>query len=232
MNTNGHAQPIQHLVDLSAAPIVRADDPDRLDDRSGRPRPLAEVLGDRAVELLVAWTGRLGEHRVDDPQGNRSRHRRHLVAAQAPLQQQHAASRPRHVPHPGEDVHTIRHALRQIGQHHRHRTARRNDLGQSCHGDVTARHDLEPIVPPIPIQLVTKPRSLRTVLRDDQDHRLHDCGVARRRALLGTEPASAAYRRVTVGVGDRKRPAPSAAAKTDSTPSSARARCGKSAPNR
>ena len=48
-------------------------------------------------------------------------------------------------------------------------------------GAVTARHDLQPIVPPIPIQLVTKPRSLRTVLRNDQDHRLHDCGVVRRR---------------------------------------------------
>ena len=62
------AQTIEHLVDLPPAPIVRADDLDGLDDRRGRPRPLAEVLGDRRVELLVAGTGRLGEHSVDDPE--------------------------------------------------------------------------------------------------------------------------------------------------------------------
>ena len=33
-------------------------------------------------------------------------------------------------------------------------------LGESCHSEVTARRDLEAVVPPIPIQLVTKARSL------------------------------------------------------------------------
>ena len=66
MKPAGDAEAIEHLVDLPAAPVLPADDPHGLDDGRRRPRPLAEVLAERGVELLVPGTGRLGEHGVDD----------------------------------------------------------------------------------------------------------------------------------------------------------------------
>ena len=48
------SETLQQITDLDAAPGVVVDDhPDRLHGRRRRPRPLTELLGDRAMELLI-----------------------------------------------------------------------------------------------------------------------------------------------------------------------------------
>ena len=82
-----YAETIQDVVDRWPASGVGGDDPDGLDNRSGRPRPFTEVFDDGGVELLVAWAGRLGQHRVDHPERDGASHRRGLIGAKTPVHQ-------------------------------------------------------------------------------------------------------------------------------------------------
>ena len=160
MNATRDAQPIENLMDLLGPAVIRAHDPDRLDRRDAHPGPLSEVLGDRGVELLVTWACRLGQHVVDHPERHGSRHRRSLVGSEAPFQQQHAASGAVHRPHAGEHLDAVRLLEDQIGEHHRHGTARGRDVGDSSDGLGPGRRDVQPVVPRVATHLVQQLRRL------------------------------------------------------------------------
>ena len=75
--------------------------------------------------------------------------------------------------HTRQHVDVVGSAGCQIGQHHRHRSARRDDLVETGDGVRAARRDLDPLVPPVPIEFLRQLRADRRIRRADQSERFH-----------------------------------------------------------
>jgi hypothetical protein len=132
VHTGRNTDALQDLANLTdAPPIDIAHNLHRLDGRRGRPRPIAEILGDRTVELLVAGAGRLGQDGVGEAQRDGARHRRHLIGSQAPIEQQDAFSGRRHAADPRQHLDAVKRTQGEVGEHHRNRVAPRPQLAQA-----------------------------------------------------------------------------------------------------
>jgi hypothetical protein len=88
------------------------------------------MLGDRAVELLIAGPGRLGQDGVGEAQRGGARHRGHLIGSQAPVEQQDAFGGRRHAADPRQHLDAVKRSQGEVGEHHRNRVAPRPQLAE------------------------------------------------------------------------------------------------------
>ena len=150
----------------------------------GGPRPVAELLGDRAVELLVARAGRLGEDRVDLAQ-------RRPPSTPPPAARAGGPSRPagrawRSAPSPRDRGQHARRRRRRrkvdVGEHHGHRVAGDEQLVEPRHRVVAACDHLDPVLACVAAQLGEHRRPRVLVTDGQHEHGHHRSRVYSRRS--------------------------------------------------
>ncbi len=202
VDTRRNAEALQESADLTdTVALTVTHDLHGFHRRCGGPRPIAELLGDGAVELLVASAGRLGQERVGGAQRGGLQDRGRLIGSQAPFDQQDALGGGRHAANTRQHLSSTARTQVEGGEDHRDLSGRSAQLAKAGNRLIGRGGRLDPVVACIAAELLQHQPAGRAVLDHDHDHRLHQLQVLVHRQS-GAMPVGKPLRAVS-GSGER-----------------------------